>query len=257
MDSTWGSGSVSGRTFVKKLKEYYFCPEPERLFCSHYPEEKKWQLIYPYLSVEEFSKRVKFSPEFYQLFTTDCKYTTIKVKSKHTIRFNKINPKEKISSGCDINDEKGNDTKNALCTTIDKEDHIEFFYMFKKKGTYKTQIFACNDTEESSSYMVTYFLKCEEDWKSTPETPFSLPDVYNNDITIIEPFYNIMKKGKKVTLKLKSDVTDEIIITNKEWLTIKKNKDGIFETTITVKEDIYIGIKTTEDSFTTSIIKNI
>ena len=258
MDSTWGAGSVSGRTFEKKLKEYYFCPEPDRLFCSHYPDEEKWQLIYPYLSVEEFSKRVKFSPEFYKLFTTDCKYTTIKVKSKHTIRFNINNPKEKILSANVVEDGNGKSTKNALCTTINKEDHIEFFYMFKKKGTYKTDIFACNATEEQSSYMVTYILKCEEDWKTTPDTPFSLPDIYNDDITIIEPFYNIMKKGKKVTLKLKSDVTDEIIITNKEWLTIKKNKDGIFEATITVKaEEIFIGKKTGDNGFSTSIVYKV
>jgi len=258
MDSTWGSGSVSGRTFQKKLEEYYFCPEPDRLFCSHYPDEKKWQLIYPYLSVEEFSKRVKFSPEFYKLFTTDCKYTTIKVKSKHTIRFNINNPKEKINSSCDIEDGNGKSTKNALCTTITKEDHIEFFFMFKKKGTYKTELFAGNATEKSYSYMVTYFLKCEEDWKENPDTPFSLPDIYNDDITIIEPFYNIMKKGKKVTLKLKSDVTDEIIITNKDWLTIKKNKDGIFETTITVKaKEIFIGIKNAKGGVNASIIYKV
>ena len=258
MDSTWASGSVSGRTFEKKLKEYYFCPEPDRLFCSHFPDEKKWQLIYPYLSVEEFSKRVKFSPDFYKLFTTDNKYTTIKVKSKHTIRFNKNNPEEKISACCTVEDGNGNSTKNAICVDTDKGDHVEFFYMFKKKGTYQTDIFASNANEESSHHMVTYILKCEEDWKENPDTPFSLPDIYNDDITIIEPFYNIVKKGKKVTFKLKSDITDEIIITNKDWLTIKKNKDGIFETTITIKgDDIFIGRKTTDSAFTTSIVYKV
>jgi hypothetical protein len=131
---------------------------------------------------------------------------------------------------------------------INKEDHIEFFYMFKKKGTYQTQIFAYSNAKESSSHMVTYFLKCEENWKDNPDTPFSLPEIYTDDITIIEPFYNIMKKGKKVTLKLKSDVTDEIVIINKDWLTIKKNTDGIFETTITVKDtEINIGRKKDKD----------
>ena len=67
-----------------------------------------------------------------------------------------------------------------------------------------------------------------------------------------------MKKGKKVTFKLKSEIADEIIITNKEWLTIKKNKDGIFETTITIKgDDIFIGRKTTDNAFTTSIVYKV
>ena len=67
-----------------------------------------------------------------------------------------------------------------------------------------------------------------------------------------------MKKGKKVTLKFRSDVTDEIIITNGEWLKIKKNKDGIFETTLTVKaEEIYIGRKTEKSECTTSIVYKV
>ena len=96
---------------------------------------------------------------------------------------------------------------------------------------------------------MTYYLECEEDYKATPETPFSLPKVYGNEIAIIEPIYNILKQGEKVTLKFKSDVTDEIIITNGEWLTIKKNKDGIFETTITIDTDeVFIGIPKKEGS---------
>ena len=62
--------------------------------------------------------------------------------------------------------------------------------------------------------MVTFYLECEEDWKTSENNPFSLPETYNNYITIVEPILNIMKKDKKLTLKFRSDVTDEIIITN-------------------------------------------
>ena len=27
IDSTWGAGSLNGREFIKKLKEFYFCPD--------------------------------------------------------------------------------------------------------------------------------------------------------------------------------------------------------------------------------------
>ena len=61
--------------------------------------------------------------------------------------------------------------------------------------------------------MVTYNLECEEYYKETSNTQINIPKIYNNDIIIIEPIYNILKKGKKVTLKFKSDITDEIMNT--------------------------------------------
>ena len=251
IDSTWGAGCLSGREFKK---EFYFCPKPEYLISSHYPEEKKWQLIYPYISIEEFSKRVKFSTKFYEFFTTNLLYHTMKVKSKHIIRFNKINEKANIESLINIYDQQGNITNNALGLVLYNKKYIDFFYIFKKKGKYKTNIYTDYKNIKSKSHVVTYYLDCQEDWKDSPDTPFSLPKIYNNDITIIEPIFNIMKKGKKVTLKMKSDVTEEIIITNGNWLYIKKNKDGIFEITLTVNTDeIFIGRKTNKEDFLTSI----
>ena len=258
IDSTWGAGSVNGNEFKQELCEFYFCPEPEQLISSHLPEEDKWQLISPPLSKEEFGKRVKFYNKFYNFFTTDVKYHTFKVKSKHIIRFNKINEKENIGAILSVYDKQGKETKNAKGLILYDKNYIDFFYIFKKKGTYQTTIFADYASKKMKAQMVTYFLECEEDYKETPNTPFNLPEIYNNDITIIEPIYNILKNGKKVTLKFKSDVTDEIIVTNGQWLTIKKNKDDIFETTIKVNTDkVFIGRKTKEEDFKTSITYKI
>ena len=45
IDSTWGAGSVNGNIFIKEFEEFYFCPEPEQFFSSHFPEDSKCQLI--------------------------------------------------------------------------------------------------------------------------------------------------------------------------------------------------------------------
>ena len=254
IESTWGAGYLIGNEFKQELCEYYFCPKPEQLISTHLPEEDKWQLLNPPISKEEFAKRVKYSYKFHKFFTSDVKYYTFKVKSKHTIRFNKINEKENIGAILEIYDKQGNETKNAKGLILYNKKYIDFFFIFKKKGTYQTTIFADYESKKMKEHMVTYFLECEEDYKETPNTPFNLPETYNNDITIIEPIYNILKKGKKVSLKFKSDITDEIIVTNGQWLTIKKNKDGIFETTITVNTyEVFIGRKTKEKDFQTSI----
>ena len=253
MDSTWGAGHLNGNKFVKELNEFYFCPIPERLIATHHPDEDKWQLLYPFVSLEEFGRIVNYGTNFYKYFTTDIKYHTFKVKSKHTIRFNKVNEKDNLGVIVKVYDKNGRETKNALCMPLYNKNYIEFFYIFKGKGIYKTDIFASPKAQKSRAHIVTYYLECTEDFKQTASTPFSLPKIYENDVTIIEPLFNNLKKGKQVTLKFRCDDADEIIITNGEWLTVKKNQDGIFEKTITVKTDeVYVG-KKNGNSFETSI----
>ena len=107
IDSTWGAGNLNGRNFQKEFKEFYFCPEPEKLFSSHFPLEPKWQLITPSLSSEEFAKRVRQRPSFYTYFTkTDQKYHTIQVKNKTIIRLYKKVDKVAFSIHCDEENKK-------------------------------------------------------------------------------------------------------------------------------------------------------
>ena len=99
-------------------------------------------MIYPPLSNDEFSKRVKFSDKFHNFFTTDAIYHTLKVKSKVTIRFNKIDEKLIVDGILRVYDKNGNQTDNALGVILYKKKCFDFFCIFKKKGTYKVSIFA-------------------------------------------------------------------------------------------------------------------
>ena len=258
MDSTWGAGHLGGGDkYVKHLNEFYFCAVPERIIVTHHPDEDKWQLIYPPVSLEEYGRLVKYDTSFYDYFTTDIKYQTLKTKSQFTIRFDKKNEKDNLDTIVEIKDKYGNSTKNALCLPRYYKNYIEFFYIFKKKGTYKTTIFAGLRKTKSYSYIVDYNLQCTEDFKVTADTPFSLPEVYSNEIVIIEPIFNILKKGKKITFKCRCDDAEEICITNDEWLTVKKNEEGIFEKTITVKTNqVSIG-KKSGNTFTPTICYEI
>ena len=59
MDSTWGAGHLYNGKFVKSLNEFYFCPIPDRLIATHHPDEDKWQLLYPFVTLEEFGRIVQ------------------------------------------------------------------------------------------------------------------------------------------------------------------------------------------------------
>ena len=67
------------------------------------------------------------------------------------------------------------------------------------------------------------------DYKGEIDIPISEPDVFNKDIILIEPVFPVLKIGKEITLKFKSDVVEEITVSNNTDQNLKKNKDGIFE----------------------------
>ena len=44
IDSTWGAGKIEEKDYLKRLNEFYFCPNPEILIRTHFPDNEKWQL---------------------------------------------------------------------------------------------------------------------------------------------------------------------------------------------------------------------
>ena len=54
--------------------------------------------------------------------------------------------------------------------TLYYKNYIEFFYIFKRKGTYKTDIFASPKNQKKRDHLVEYFLECAEEFKETANT---------------------------------------------------------------------------------------
>jgi transglutaminase/protease-like cytokinesis protein 3 len=54
IDSTWGAGSLIGKKFKKRYKEFWFLTAPEAAIFSHLPENPKWQLMEEPIDMERF-----------------------------------------------------------------------------------------------------------------------------------------------------------------------------------------------------------
>lgn len=100
IDSPWGAGSVEEKSnkYIKKLKEFYFCSDPEYFIFSHFPSESKWQLLKNPIGNEEFSKTIKFSELFFKFFKGSNQiYYIIKTNKECTIRlYKKLEKTKKI-----------------------------------------------------------------------------------------------------------------------------------------------------------------
>lgn len=53
-DPTWGSGSISGGKFIKKINNYYFKADPSKIITSHMPFDYLWQFLNYPITNQEF-----------------------------------------------------------------------------------------------------------------------------------------------------------------------------------------------------------
>jgi transglutaminase/protease-like cytokinesis protein 3 len=71
LDATWGIGSCNGDAYVPKLRDSYFCTKPEAFIRTHLPVEKKYQLVYPTITLKQWSNMLEVNMEFYESGMTE------------------------------------------------------------------------------------------------------------------------------------------------------------------------------------------
>ncbi len=70
MDPTWGAGIVKDKAFIANFNSFYFATKPEEFIYTHFPEDKKWQLLTNIYSRSQFDNLPSTSAD---LFKNDIK----------------------------------------------------------------------------------------------------------------------------------------------------------------------------------------
>lgn len=138
VDVTWGSGYTDEkvRKFIKHYSDHYFLTDPKDFILSHYPTDKKWQLLdrpvskrkfasYPYIWGGYFqNKVVAFAP----------KKGVINTYTGKTIEFRfRTDKNVKITSAAVHTDLQG---KPVQVKARQMRRGVSFEYVFEKKGEY-------------------------------------------------------------------------------------------------------------------------
>jgi len=67
IESTFGSGSVDKKAFVKNFEPMFFMVPPEQMRFTHFPENAKWQLLEKTISREDFAKQPLVQASLFKL----------------------------------------------------------------------------------------------------------------------------------------------------------------------------------------------
>ena len=158
LDVTWGTGSCNGDKYKASFRESYFCSNPYGFVRSHLPMEKKWQLISPTVTIQEFLEGVNFTPDFLDLgfkTITPDKAGEINITGKFDVR---ITYKSKVNLL--LNPYYTNIGNTAVlhdaCKTNYQSTYVDISCNFTKIGKIKFNIWA--DINGAYTYLFCYDL---------------------------------------------------------------------------------------------------
>jgi len=84
-DPTWGSGALTNGKFVKKINDYYFKTEPNKIIASHIPFDYLWQFLNYPVTNQEFSDgkiQVDKSKKYFDFVAEIDKYNSLSTEEK-------------------------------------------------------------------------------------------------------------------------------------------------------------------------------
>ena len=215
VDTTWGSGYMEDKKFVKNFNPYFFFTPPQEFVRGHLPFKSKWQLLpqSKKVSQQTFMAFAPLKKEFFNLgfnsMDPDYTFNDVKEKGKFNLYFEKykdinhenIKVMGKLYSGKDETNLK--EIKNSILE-IKKEDCIEVNYLISKKGNYKLKILGSNGNTKEYNELCTLDLKSEKDIIKPKTYPTTTEFYYSSDLNIIRPNNGTLKEGNKVTFELKT-----------------------------------------------------
>ena len=218
VDSTWGAGGCDEDKFAPKLKEFYFCTDPEIFIRSHLPIDKKWQLLSPTITIQQFVDILKLPIDFYSqgFKTVSPDKTTFNTNGDFTINltYDSSSKKNILYSLYYLESNTFKEQQNA-CWVDAQQASATVKCFANNKGLYKLKLYGGGQELDSYPKIVEYNITSTK----TALTPKSFPHAYKlfstSDLKITEPFYNPLIRGTFINFKMKTTTFKNIYIINK------------------------------------------
>ncbi|XP_044307651.1 kyphoscoliosis peptidase-like [Varanus komodoensis] len=158
LDSTWGSGYVDNtcRNFTFRYNEFYFLTHPALFINAHFPEDNKWQLLKPTMTLQQYERNINYSSDFYTLglLAVSAETAVIETENGKAIIF--IESRSPMLFLSELNREQKH------CLMILKKNGMKLEVYPPQTGTHRLDIFTRlpKKTEKDYKHVLEYSLKC-------------------------------------------------------------------------------------------------
>jgi hypothetical protein len=186
-------------------------------------ESQKWQLLSKPISLEEFNKNLKYSPQAFKIGVQAVSHTTAYFEMKNELQMTfKSLGKEDINFSSRLMYEEGNWLKEQRNATFGYQENDVYKILVhpQKPGMYQLTIFgklASDDRNENIPQVLEYSFKCTEVTDKTHEYPLeyasvekcilheplrgNLPSKTEIQFRISAPYLQVIRVGDTLLLK--------------------------------------------------------
>ena len=232
IDVTWGIGTCDGEKYIPRLKDSFFCPDPEKMIKSHLPADKKYQLVYPNLTLRQFVDQLMLTMEFFDYGLKKVTPDEGKIDSRGKIEI------EITYGSSDVNinylyhlyllgeDEYYYEEKDKnACWINRKETSATFICNTNFKGEYLLEVYAGHPDEGIYSQLFQYTI----DSTRSAYKPIYFPHPYNqysnSYLELIEPLNDPLIRGNLIDFKVRTTTFDNLYVLS-GGLEIELENDG-------------------------------
>ncbi|XP_048346510.1 kyphoscoliosis peptidase-like isoform X2 [Sphaerodactylus townsendi] len=165
LDSTWGSGYTMDK-FIFRYNEFYFLTHPALFIAEHFPEDYKWQLLKPTLTLPQFERHIQYRSCFFARGLVAATPATAVIQTengKATIVIESCRPTLFMSALNKLNEN---------CLIMLQRNGMKLEVYPQQTGTHCLQIFAKHFQDMKGSY--NFALECSLECSSVDKS-ISLP----------------------------------------------------------------------------------
>jgi len=261
IDVTWGTGFLDSKgNYVKEFDEFYFLSDPNKLIRSHYPENKKWQLLEKQVEYEEFNKLLKLTGIFYkngfEKIVPDLSIIKIDQNYDISILFSPLQKQEIQYKLIKVKDYLKTEIRNKIF--IQKyPGYYKILISNIQKGKYQLQFFI-TDHSKDCSLLFEYKLISEN--LSNSSNIIEYPEQFINynlfNCNLIRPMQFQLNFGEIYNFEFKFPINSEIlfaIVIGPNWYFIKPIESSfnkIYKKLLEIDGN-YVGIYAKNEKFST------
>ncbi|MDH4261904.1 MAG: hypothetical protein OEV78_02535 [Spirochaetia bacterium] len=225
IDTTWGSGYLENRSFIRRFEEHYFLTSPIQFIYDHFPENPKWQLLDKTISKEEFIKRPYLRPDFFRNGLVLINHNTgnITANDRLTFTLGKENAQANSSILAMLYLNQQELDKRQLFVQS-KGDNIEVMIRFPHKGEYILRIFV-RPQNEGGAYAWAGDFHITANAGTKEIFPFAY-DTSGINVHLLSPIQGILNQGDVYDFSIEAYNAEAVAVAaDRKWIHLEKKEN--------------------------------
>lgn len=225
IDSTWGSGYVNEfGNFVREYDEFYFLTPPEYLIYTHFPEDKKWQLLPNPITKEQFEGLPFVKPPFFKNGLKFVSHKKALIQANSYLKVILSAPRDVLIIANLLQD----DIELKDLTFVQRnKDNYEINVVFPYSGEYILRIFTKRKSDPGLyDWTLDYKIRSSGSQGKLVGFPTTYEPFIKRNAYLYSPLSGNLRLYSRQNFKIRvPDAREVVVIVGRRWVFLNKKGD--------------------------------